>query len=130
MKKLLIVILLIATLMAIAACNSKAKHPETTANAFLTAMEKKDFENAKNLATPESEGMLELIGSFMSSMNEEEMGTFEHKILETVVEGDSARVSYEMWTTQSPDQRELQEIKLIKSDGKWKVSLEKGDIAK
>lgn len=129
MKKVLFAILIIATLLAALACSKKSS-PEGIADSFLSAMETRDFEAAKKLATPESEGMLSIFESFMANMTEEDMGVYSHKILDTVVEGDSARVSYEIWTSVSPDEKEQQELKLVKLDGEWKASLEKGDMAK
>jgi uncharacterized protein YpmS len=129
MKKTMIVILILATLMAMAACGKKAS-PEGVADSFLTALEKKDFEAAKTMATPESDGMISIIESFMANMKEEDMGVYQHKITNTVVEGDSAQVSYEIWTSLKPDEREKQELKIVKVDGQWKASLEKGNMAK
>jgi hypothetical protein len=129
MKKTMIVILILATLMAIAACGKKA-NPEGVADYFLTALEKKDFETAKKMATPESEGMISIIESFMANMKEEDVGVYQHQITNTVVEGDSAQVSYEIWTSLKPDEREQQELKIVKVDGQWKASLEKGNMAK
>ncbi|MCB5268453.1 MAG: DUF4878 domain-containing protein, partial [Candidatus Cloacimonetes bacterium] len=109
MRKILFALLIIATLVSVSACGKK-NTPESVADSFLTALEQKDFDTAKAIATPESEGMLSIIQSFMQSMKEEDMGVYSHKILNTVVEGDTARVSYEVWTSEKPDEKDQQEL--------------------
>jgi len=130
MKQLLISMLVVFALLALAACSSPEKKAEATAGAFLSAVEQQDFESAKGLVTKESEGMLSIIEGFVTSTNKDDLGSYQHNILSTVVEGDTARVSYETWTKDSPDTKETQELKLIKTDGDWKVSLEKGNFDK
>lgn len=129
MKQILIVILLLATLLAAVACGKK-DNPESVADAFLTALEKQDFEGAKKYATTESEAMLAIIQSFMSQMKEEDMGKYSHKIISSTVDGDSAQVTYETWSSLTPEERETQDLKMVKVDGVWKASLEKGEMAK
>ncbi len=127
MQKILITILIIASLLAVAACTKK---PEATATAFLKAVESKDFETAKQLVTSDSFAMLSIIESFVQNIDAADIGKIEHQITETKVNGDSAIVTYDQWDESTPDDRQSNEIKLVKVDGEWKVSLEKDNANK
>ncbi|MDD3536293.1 MAG: DUF4878 domain-containing protein [Candidatus Cloacimonetes bacterium] len=130
MKNSLIVMLLIAMLFGAFACKTKQNSPEAVADAFLKAMEKRDFETANKLITEESQGAFDLLQSFVGSMDEEGMGHYEHKILGFELDGNTATVIYEIWTSKDLSDKEEQKLALKKIDGTWKISLEKGDIEK
>lgn len=130
MKNVLYLILLIGLLFSLFACKPKQNTPEAVADAFLSALEKSDFEAANKLITAESQSVFELLQSFISSMDVETMGHYEHKISGFELKEDSAIVVCELWTSEQPSDKEEQKLLLKKIDGSWKVSLEKGDIEK
>lgn len=130
MRKIFIALLVLTALLVLAACGSK---PETTAKAFLSALEKMDFEAAKKHATKDSQELLTMAQSFVSSMPAEKKGDIEKKkfnITGTKIDGDTAVVTFEEWEEKTPDAKKTNELKMVKEDGKWKVKVEKGGMGK
>lgn len=130
MKKLILAILVIVTLLALSACGKK---PENTARAFLDALEKHDFAAAKQLATEDSQALLSMAESFVNEMTAEqktEMDQKGYEITKTEVDGDSAVVTFEEWDVENPSEKKTNTLNLVKIDGDWKVKVEKGNAGK
>ena len=130
MKKLVYILLIALALLVLAACGAKSEKP---ARAFFDAIENHDFAAAKSLTTEQGQQLLEMLESFAQSMSEEqraEMNKTRYNILKTVEDKDSAIVTFEKWETDSPDEKSIHELKMIKIDGVWKVDLAKEDLDK
>ncbi|MCK9584642.1 MAG: DUF4878 domain-containing protein [Candidatus Cloacimonetes bacterium] len=160
MKKLFYIFLIAVTLMALTACGPKAERDtanfftafvskveqtagsfmavfsskaEKSAKAFFKAIEHSDFTSAKEHTTEQGQqllGMFESLTESMSDAQKAEMNKTKHKILKTVVEGDSAIVTFEQWETDAPEDKNVHELKMKKIDGAWKVDLAKEDLNK
>ena len=133
MKRIIIAILVIASLLLIAACGSKASGPEKTAQAFLDALENYDFTTAKSLATEESQGLLTMAEGFigqMSDTDKEELDKKGYKIIKTEIEGETAVVTFEEWDVNDPETKKTNTLDLVKVDGDWKVKIEKENADK
>jgi hypothetical protein len=112
-------------------CGKTGDTPNTVAKNFYTALSDKDYDKAALFATKESKTMLDLIKSL------EEMGDSvgantdlskkdEEKIKnavfsDAVIDGDKATVKVTMGD-------DVNNIKLIKEDGLWKVALDKDTL--
>lgn len=130
MKKTVYILLIVVTLLALAACGSKPNH---TARAFFDAIENQDFATAKKHTTEHGQQLLEMIESFAENMSENqrsEMNKTKYKILETVEDKDSAIVTFEQWGEDSPDNKNVHTLRMKKIDGNWKVDLAKDDLDK
>lgn len=130
MKQVLFILLITIMLLALSACGSKS---QSTARKFFDAMEKQDFEGAKEYVTAEGQELLNMMQSFSDNMSEEQKAGYEklkYNILKTVEEGDSATVTFEQWDVKSPEEKDVHEIKLKKINGSWKVDFAKEDIDK
>lgn len=130
MKKLSLLLLVVIAIMGLTACGNKA---ENTAKSFFKALETQDFDTAKKLATEDGQQLLTLIQSMSESAPEEQKAELTKKrynVLETIVEGDSATVKYEEYSTDNPDDKTTQELQMLKVEGSWKVHFAKDDIQK
>ncbi|MCB5264662.1 MAG: DUF4878 domain-containing protein [Candidatus Cloacimonetes bacterium] len=130
MKRLVYILLISLALFALAACGAKSEKP---ARAFFDAIENNDFAAARKHTTEQGQQLLEMLESFAENMSEEqktEMKKTRYKILKTVEEEDSAIVTFEKWNTDSPDEKNIHELKMKKIDGTWKVDLAKEDLDK
>lgn len=123
MKRTLITLAVIAILIALAACGSSGKGPEAVAKSFLSALESKDFEAAKKLATEDSAGMLTLVEGFMQEDDKTQNNRF--SVVSVEEEGDSATVTMEAWNSETPDKKDTDTLNMVKENGDWKVKLEK-----
>ena len=114
MKKALLSGLMVAVVMMMTGC---AKGPAGTAQAFLEDLAKGDIEAAKKNAT-EQTGQLLAMASSMGSIpaNKE----FKFILVEEKVDGDKAVVKYK-----EKADGEVEEVNLVKVDGKWKVAVAK-----
>ena len=127
MKKLSTILVIVIVLLTLTACGNK---PEKTATAFLSAVQAKDFEKAKEYTTDEGKELLTMAATMTASMDEQEDENITFNIIETVVEGDSAVVKYEEIDGDNPDSKKEQELQMVKVDGDWKVALSKENAEK
>ncbi len=130
MKKLFYILLIVLVLLALTACGAK---PEKTAKAFFDAMENHDFATAKAHTTEQGQQLLEMIESFSENMSEEQkdqMKKAKYNILKTVQTDDTAIVSFEQWETDTPEDKSVHALNMVKIDGTWKVDLAKEDLDK
>jgi len=129
-KRIIVALLLVATLFALTACGNK---PEKTAQAFFNAMETHDIAAAKKLATQDSQALLTMAEGFLTEMDADQkakLDKLKYNILETKVDGDSAVVTYEEWEAASPEAKKTKTLNMVKEDGNWKVKVEKEDGGK
>ena len=116
MKKILksLTVLVIAA-VAFASCGSSGS-PKAVAEKFLNHLQKKEYAEAKKLATKESEATIDMMASFGSMGGEQKEAKIEMK--EEKIEGDKATVTY-------TENGENKTINLVKVDGDWKVDMKK-----
>jgi hypothetical protein len=98
--------------------------PNEVAKAFLTAMNKADYEAAKKLGTDDTKKLLDMTATFAAMMPDSIKKLSAAKKVETIgepkIEGDKATVSYK--ESDSPEQKSLS---LVKKEGKWLVQQSK-----
>ncbi|MFO8144594.1 MAG: DUF4878 domain-containing protein [Candidatus Syntrophosphaera sp.] len=123
MNKLLIGLLAIVILVALAACGTSSDNPQAVAESFFSALETKDFEGAKKLATENSAGMLDLIQGFMQEENQDINNRF--NVVSVEENGDNATITFEAWNSENPDDKDTDTMDMVKVDGAWKVKVEK-----
>ncbi|MFH0894789.1 MAG: hypothetical protein V2A54_10165 [Bacteroidota bacterium] len=116
MKKILksLTVLVIAA-VAFASCGSSSS-PKATAEKFLNHIQKKEYAEAKKLATKESEATIDMMASFGSMGGEQKEAKIEMK--DEKIDGDKATVNY-------VENGENKTLSLVKVDGDWKVDMKK-----
>ncbi|HHV37794.1 MAG TPA: DUF4878 domain-containing protein [Candidatus Cloacimonetes bacterium] len=130
MKKLLYLILVIVILFSFTACEKKQAK---VAREFLEAMDRHDYDRARELSVKSGHEILDMLESFTEGLSDaalEENANTDFKIIKTVVKGDSATVTYEYWQKAEPDSIDIVELPLVIEDGEWKVDLSKDNVAK
>ncbi len=130
MKKAILILLVLATLLIIAGCGQK---PQNVADQFLTAMEKNDVETMKALSLEESHKTIEFIGMIQ---NDSKIIS-SHKIISTEIVDDVATVKYTVELTEEFKEETHQDeapqeetLTLVKVDGTWKVKIDKDGMQK
>lgn len=99
----------------LAACGSNT--PKGVAGKFLSCLQARDFEKAKEYATPETAVVIDMIKSFPDT--EAPVG---FKILRDTIYGDGeALVEYSVRKKDGSESRD--KVKLVKIDGKWKINM-------
>jgi len=116
MKKLLTVAVIALAVITMNACKS-SDTPEKVAEKFLNHINKKEFAEAKKIATPESAASIDMLESFAKMGGEQ---TKETKIenMKCKIDGDKAACDY-------TENGEAKKLDLIKKDGKWLVEMKK-----
>jgi len=124
MSRYLIVALIVIAIL-FAACGKK---PQPVAQKFFAAIEKQDFEGAKQYATKDSEKLLDFIKAMYDKMKpeqKEEMDKKTFKVSNVTVQGDTAIVNYQEISSDDPGNPASKQLKMVKENGDWKVKLEK-----
>ncbi|MFA4852895.1 MAG: hypothetical protein WC599_10285 [Bacteroidales bacterium] len=116
MKKLLKLAVIALAVITMNACKS-SDTPEKVAEKFLNHINKKEFAEAKKIATPESAASIDMLESFAKMGGEQ---TKETKIenMKCKEDGDKAACDY-------TENGEAKKLDLIKKDGKWLVEMKK-----
>lgn len=130
MKKLLYLVLVILVLFSFTACEKKQAK---VAREFLEAMDRHDYDRARELTVKSGHEILDMLESFTEGLSDEaldEASDTDFKITKTVVSGDSATVTYQYWEKSQPDSIDTVELPLVMEDGEWKVDLSKDNVAK
>ncbi len=130
MKKLLYLVLVILILFSFTACEKKQAK---VAREFLEAMDRHDYNRARELTVKSGHEILDMLESFTEGLSDEaldETSNTDFKITKTVVTGDSATVTYQYWEKSQPDSIDTVELPLVMEDGEWKVDLSKDNVAK
>jgi len=115
MKHLSKLAIALVVLFAINACKSGDK-PEQVAEKFLKHMDKKEYADAKKLATDESATVIDQVGSFDLGAKPTKEAKIEGMTCKT--EGDKSNCTYKKDGTDG-------KIDLVKKDGKWLVDFKK-----
>lgn len=106
--------------MAILSACSADKDPEKTVTAFVNALNARDWDKAKSLATEASGPTIDLLAGFDQSLPDDATGDiFAFDIIpeKTVINGDSALVT-------GIDQNNLEmTYELVMVDGVWKIDV-------
>ena len=116
MKKLLTLAVVALAVITMNACKS-TDAPDKVAEKFLGHINKKEFKDAKSLATPESAASIDMLESF-SKMGGEQTKESKTENMKCETKGDSATCNY----TENGEAKKLQ---LVKKDGKWLVEMKK-----
>ncbi len=130
MKKLIYLVLVILVLFSFTACEKKQAK---VAREFLEAMDRHDYNRARELTVKSGHEILDMLESFTEGLSDEaldETSNTDFKITKTVVTGDSATVTYQYWEKSQPDSIDTVELPLVMEDGEWKVDLSKDNVAK
>jgi hypothetical protein len=116
MKKLLSLVVIALAVITINACKS-SDTPDKVAQKFLDHINKKEFTDAKKLATPESAASIDMLESF-SKMGGDQAKEAKVEGLKCKEDGDKAACDY-------TENGEAKKIDLVKKDGKWLVEMKK-----
>ena len=132
MKKYLFLFGLVSIMLIIGltviACGKGGGSPSDVARQFWTAAEKGDFKTMTNLMDPESAEIMAALSEKMErAAEEDEEGGMSDSIkekgglvkTEETIDGDTATVKLTFGDESTED------LKLVKTDGKWKVTLGK-----
>jgi hypothetical protein len=124
MKKLVLALVVISVL---AGCGVDSGDPAAVAQAFMDRIINLDFAGAAELATEESAMGLNMMGSLLSQMPEDEKAAMGEAGTVTItgveVTGDTAVAS--TTTTVDGVTTDSEPIELVKENGEWKVLFEK-----
>jgi hypothetical protein len=116
MKKLLTLAVVALAVITMNACKS-TDAPDKVAEKFLGHINKKEFAEAKKLATPESSASIDMLESF-SKMGGEQTKESKIENMKCDVKGDSSACNY-------TENGEAKKLMLVKKDGKWLVEMKK-----
>lgn len=116
MKKLLSLAIIALAVITINACKS-SDTPDKVAQKFLDHINKKEFTDAKKLATPESAASIDMLESF-SKMGGDQAKEAKVEGLKCKEDGDKAACDY-------TENGEAKKLDLVKKDGKWLVEMKK-----
>jgi len=127
--KTTIAAILITGLLILNGCNSETQKPEIVVTSFFDALNKQDFETAKEFATKKSEPILDMI-SLAANFQIEKMDSsmFDKSRLEfgtPKIDGDSAIIEVSI-----KNSNEFIPLKLKKEDGDWKVAFDAETLMK
>lgn len=104
------------------------KGPDKAALNFFEALRDSDFTKAAEYAAKDTKPMINMMAAmatdpkFKESNEANELKGVEFKVLETKVDGDTAKVKME---AKKDGKAEAQDIDLVKEDGEWKVKMKK-----
>jgi len=113
------------TVLVFTSC-TRDKSPDETVIKFLNALNDNDFKTAREVSTPETHKMVDLMETLagVSTAETTKPGN-KIEIIDTKIEGDNAWVKYN-----APEMNDgEEEMFLMKVDGKWLVHITKEDIA-
>ncbi len=116
MKKLFKLAIIALAVISFNACKN-TDTPDKVAEKFLTHLNKKEFTEAKKLATTESAAMIDMQESF-SKMGGEQTKEAKIENMKCKEDGDKATCDY-------TKDGEAEKIELVKKDSKWLVEMKK-----
>jgi len=129
MKKLFVAVAILSSAMLFTGCGGSGGDPKAALVAFFDAMEKKDVEAARKLATADSKSMMDMMEMGLKmdkSKDTKDDGKFDKTRMEfgdAKIEGDKATVPVKDKKT-----GESVNFTLKKEEGKWKVAFDKSSI--
>ncbi len=118
------IFLFMISIMIVAGCKS-ANSPGKVAERFLNAFNERKYDEARKYASPDTDKLVDLMEN-LSKMSTS-VDSIQHKrveVTEEKIEGDTAFVTFREVGSEETDQ-----IKLIKSEGKWLVHITKTDLS-
>ena len=129
MKKLFVAVLAFSTIY-LSSCNSGGGDPKTVLTGFFDAMAKKDFVEARKLATADSKSMLDMMeqgmkmaGNVAEDKTHDKFDKSKMEMGEAKIDGDKATVNVkELKGGESID------FVLKKEEGSWKVAMDMGTM--
>jgi hypothetical protein len=116
MKKLLTIAVIALAVITMNACKS-SDTPDKVAEKFLNHINKKEFAEAKKIATPESAASIDMLESF-AKMGGEQTKEMKIENMKCKEDGDKAACDY-------TENGEAKKLDLVKKDGKWLVEMKK-----
>jgi hypothetical protein len=116
MKKLLTLAVIAVAVITMNACKS-SDTPDKVAEKFLNHINKKEFAEAKKIATPESAASIDMLESF-SKMGGDQAKETKIESIKCKEDGDKAACDY-------TENGEAKKLDLVKKDGKWLVEMKK-----
>lgn len=124
MKKYLVVIF-ISLMYFTVGC--KKNSPSYVALQFIEALNNNDFTKAKKYCTEDTKKLMEIMEGMMKMVPKEQLQKTKIKqeitILREEIAGDRALIVYKSSKSDKEEQ-----LKMKKIDGKWLVSMDKGDL--
>jgi hypothetical protein len=127
MKKMMLASLVVFTVLFLGSCKSAGSDPKATLIAFFDALEKKDIEGARKLATAESKSMIDMMEMGMKmakdSKDADKFDKTKMEFGEAKIEGDKASVPVKEKST-----GETTNFTLKKEGGSWKVAFDKNSM--
>jgi len=112
MKKLFNLAIAAFVVVAFASCGDKSNTPEAVAQKYLTHLQKKEFDEAKKIATEETGQMLDMMKSFSGVGGAQEAKEVKIENLKCETTEDKSVCKY------TADGKEGS-LDLVKKDGKW-----------
>jgi hypothetical protein len=124
MYRFIVLMLVISSALMLSGCGNKVAD---AAKSFTGAIEKQDFAGAKDFASEESADLLNQAQFYwdqLSVAEKEEVPLKKYNIVDTSVSGETAVVTLDEIDAQDRSRKETREIKMLKEEGIWKVSLD------
>lgn len=124
MKNLILYLNIIFLMFTVSACQSEEDKAASVAKEFLELCNEWKFEEAKKLCDDRTAALLGMAQS-MASLGNQERKEIKLSVVKSVVQGDIADVVFKDELSGKED-----EVRLVKIDGVWKVSMEKDSMNK
>lgn len=118
MKHLFKYAIIALAIFSLNACK-KAEKPEDAAKKFVTFLDAKEYDKAKELGTKETAAFIDMAASLSQNQETDKQPTVFDKF-SSEIDGEKAIVKY------TADGKE-EELNLVKQDGKWLVHMSKED---
>lgn len=117
MKKIVYLMLVAMAVAVLSSCGGSSDKPEAVAQKFLNHLAKKEFAEAKKMATTESSAAIDMLETLVKT---DESDAKEKKIenLSCKEDGDKATCKYD-------EDGESKTLDMVKKDGKWLVEMKK-----
>lgn len=109
---------LILAVFIVALLASCSKSPSSVAETFLSDLQNNKFEDAKKLSTPEAQTIID--GMMKDGSASPEATKWTYKITSEETKGDISTVYFTNTIQGKPELK--QSVRLVKSDGDWKVA--------
>ncbi len=118
MKKLFSLVIAAIVVIAFASCGDKSNTPEAVATKYLNHINKKEFDEAKKIATEETGQMLDMMKSFSGVGGAQEAKEVKIENLKCETTDEKSVCKY------TADGKE-ESLDLVKKEGKWLVDQKK-----
>ncbi|HNX08088.1 MAG TPA: hypothetical protein PKL96_10935 [Bacteroidales bacterium] len=118
MKKLFSLVIAAIVVIAFASCGDKGNTPEAVATKYLNHLSKKEFDEAKKIATEETGQMLDMMKSFAGVGGAQEAK-------EVKIENMKCETTEEASVCKYTNDGKEESLNLVKKEGKWLVDQKK-----